>query len=102
MGERKRMNKYPFTKDDLLAGVERMNLFGTRPTGSPAHREFVSYLKDEIHAMGFETVSNEYKFDRWQAKSSSIVLHNPDGDSEVHVSSPFPYSGETDENGVSG
>lgn len=102
MEERKKMKEYPFTKDDLLAGVEKMNSFGTRPTGSPAHREFVSYLKDEIHAMGFETISNEYKFDRWQAKSSSIVLHNPDGDSEVHVSSPFPYSGETDENGVSG
>ena len=93
---------YPFTAQDLLAGVEKMNSFGTRPTGSPAHNAFIGYLKDEIHAMGLETRVNNYNFDRWQAKRTALTLLTDNGPEEIHVSSPFPYSGETTPFGVTG
>ncbi|MCQ2474946.1 MAG: M28 family metallopeptidase [Clostridia bacterium] len=94
------MNDYPFSEKSLLEGVEKMNSFGSRPTGSKAHNDFIGYIKDEISAMGIAPQSDIKYFDRWQAKSSSIVIHTAEGDMPVHVSSPFPYSGETDAAGI--
>lgn len=94
------MSEYPFNAESLLEGVEKMNSFGSRPTGSPAHNAFVGYIKDEINALGFKAESDIKYFDRWQAEKCSLVIHTAEGDLPVHVSSPFPYSGETDLNGV--
>lgn len=96
------MTEYPFTKEELLENVKKMNSFGSRTTGSKGQNNFIAFLKDEIHKMGFETKSDYHTFDRWQAEKSSITLHTDTGDVDVHVSSPFPYSGDTDENGVTG
>lgn len=35
------------SKQEVLAGVEKMNSFGVRTTGSGAQRDFVSYLRSE-------------------------------------------------------
>lgn len=94
------MSDYPFTAESLLEGVKKMNSFGSRTTGSKAHNDFIKYIKDEISAMGIEPKSDIKHFNRWQAKKSSIVIHTAEGDMDIHVSSPFPYSGETDFNGV--
>ncbi len=91
---------YPFDKASLLHGVETMNSFGSRTTGSLGHKRFVQYIKDEIASMGLETHSDSKTFDRWEAKSATLVIHAKDGDVPVHVSSPFPYSGETGEEGI--
>lgn len=90
----------PFTAADLKAGVEKMNSFGIRTTGSPAHNAFVGYIKEQIEEMGFVPESDYKLFDRWEARNASITIHSEEGDIPVHVSSPFPYSGETDKNGV--
>lgn len=94
------MENYSFSPETILAGVEKMNSFGSRPTGSKAHNDFIAYIKDRIVSMGFKPESDIKYFDRWQAISSSIVIHTSEGDMPVHVSSPFPYSGETDVNGI--
>lgn len=90
------------SKEEVLAGVEKMNAFGVRTTGSAAQREFVSYLKNEIHSMGLETYSDLYSFDRWEERASSITIHSAGGDEKIEVSSAWPYSGETGPSGVTG
>ncbi len=82
--------------------MNTMNSFGVRYTGSKAHKDFIGYLKNEVKAMGFETYSDERCFKRWEAKKTSITLHKPNGDVDIPVSSPYPYSGETGSNGVRG
>ena len=34
------------SKEEVLAGIEKMNGFGVRTTGSGAQRDFVNYLKE--------------------------------------------------------
>lgn len=90
------------SKDEMLARVEKMNSFGPRLTGNKAHKEFIKYLKDEINALGILTYTDPYFFNRWEEKNSSLVIHDENGDEKVHISSVFPYSGETETDGVNG
>ena len=39
---------YPFDAQSLLRGVEEMNAFGSRTTGSPGHNAFVSSINRQI------------------------------------------------------
>lgn len=89
-------------KAEMLKRVEKMNSFGPRLTGNEAHKKFIRYLKNEINALGIETYTDPYFFNRWEEKSSSLYVHSEEGDKKIHISSVFPYSGETDENGVTG
>ena len=91
---------FEISKERVLCGMETMNSFGLRLTGSEGQQKFVDYLKDEIHKMGFTTYSDLYSFDRWEEKHSSIKIINQNGDEEIEVTSAWPYSGETDENGI--
>lgn len=84
----------------MLAGMEKMNSCGVRLTGSPAHNEFITYLKAEISKMGVEIFSDPFRFDRWEEKSSSIDIFELTETVNIPVSSAFPYSGETEEGGV--
>lgn len=86
----------------LLQRTEKMNAYGPRLTGNRGHKQFIEWLKDEIQSMGITVYSDPYYFDRWEEKSSSIVLHDTDEGTPIAVSSAFPYSGETGENGVRG
>lgn len=91
---------FNISKERILNGMETMNSFGLRLTGSSGQQRFVDYLKNEIHQIGFNTYSDLYSFDRWEEKHSSIKIINHDGDEEIEVTSAWPYSGETDENGI--
>ena len=90
------------SKRTVLNGMNKMNSFGTRLTGSKGQLDFIAYLKNEIKKMGLEVYSDPYRFNRWEEKKSSIVLHGMEGDESIHVSSPWPYSGQTGENGITG
>lgn len=90
------------SQQNILQGIEDMNSFGARLTGTKAHNSFISYLKDKIHQMGIETYSDPYRFNRWEEESASLTLHGQEGDEDIHVSSVWPYSGETDPQGVTG
>ncbi|MBP3695976.1 MAG: hypothetical protein J6J45_00385 [Clostridia bacterium] len=91
---------FVISKEKLLEGVDKMNSFGTRLTGSPGQDAFVTYIKNEIKDMGLEVYSDLYSFDRWEAKESSIVIHNDNGYESIEVSSEWPYSGETPKDGI--
>ena len=88
------------SKENMRKGMNDMNAFGSRLTGSKGHHAFVEYLKDEVRAIGYEPVSDIKHFERWEEKQSSLVLHTKKGDVELPVASAFPYSGETGPEGI--
>ncbi|MEK4006013.1 hypothetical protein [Paenibacillus sp. FSL H3-0333] len=82
----------------MLDNIEKMNSFGSRTTGSEGHNQFIAWLQQQVTDMGLTVYRDKYTFDRWEEKNSSVTIDNE----EIHVSSAFPYSGETDSNGVAG
>ncbi len=88
------------TKKQMLNGIKKMNSFGVRLTGSKSQIDFIEYLKKEIRGMGLSTYSDPYFFDRWEAKHAELNLISENGKENVHISSVFPYSGETEEAGI--
>ncbi|MCQ2409183.1 MAG: hypothetical protein MJ068_01405 [Clostridia bacterium] len=84
------------SKETVLANMEKMNSFGLRLTGSKGQNDFCAWLKEQAKGMGYEVLSNPYKFDKCEFKDYSL---NIDGE-DYHISSPFPYSGLTPEEGV--
>lgn len=91
---------FNISKDEMYAGIEKMNSFGTRLTGSRGHTDFINYLKDEIAEMGVPVFSDPFYFKRWEEKSSSIEIIDGDEKINIPVSSAYPYSGETGEDGI--
>lgn len=89
------------SKEEMLNRIKTMNGFGARLTGSKGQLEFISYLKHEISSMGFSVYSDPYFFNRWEETSSSLFLSVDGVQTELPISSVFPYSGETPEDGVS-
>lgn len=83
---------------ELYAEVQKMNSFGSRLTGTQGQRAFIGWIKEQIVNEGLEVHSTPYTFDKWEPERWSLVV---DG-TEIHVSSPFPYSGLTGEEGVTG
>lgn len=75
-----------------------MNSFGSRLTGTKGQNAYTAWLKDEIAKMGYDVVDKQYTFKKWEATDWSLTV---DGQN-IDVSSPFPYSGLTDEKGVTG
>lgn len=82
----------------MLKDIEVMNSFGSRTTGSEGHNQFISWLEQQVTDMGLKVYRDHYTFDRWEEKNSSLMIDQQ----SIHVSSAFPYSGETDEKGVTG
>lgn len=78
--------------------IELMSSFGSRTTGSKGHQAFITWIKTQLGSMGFEIHSDTYTFDRWEEKKRALIINQE----EIHVSSVYPYSGETDKNGVTG
>ena len=78
--------------------IEIMNGFGSRTTGSKGHQEFIAWLKQQLKDMGLSIYSDTYMFERWEEKRSALKVNQED----IHVSSAYPYSGETGENGITG
>lgn len=79
------------SREAVLKGMETMNAFGLRLTGSKGQRNFIDYLKAEIHEMGFKTYSDLYSFERWEEKYSSIQIEKQNAFEEIEVSSAWPY-----------
>lgn len=91
---------YNISKENLALGMEKMNSCSARLTGSKAHNDFISYLQDEIKKMGVKIYSDPFYFKRWEEKKSEIEILDGDEKINIPVSSAYPYSGETDENGI--
>lgn len=86
------------SEETMKQAIETMNAFGNRTTGSKGHEEFIAWLKKQLDDMGLKTYSDTHTFHRWEEKKCALFIQQE----EVHVSSAFPYSGETDKDGVTG
>lgn len=88
------------SKAELAEGIEKMNSFGTRITGSEGQLGFIKYLKDSIRDMGLEVYSDPFYFKKWEKKEASLKIFGYNGPEDIEISSVFPYSGETKESGI--
>lgn len=88
------------SKDRLLDGIEKMNSFGTRLTGSSGQLEFIKYLKSQIREMGLEVYSDPFYFKKWEQKDASLKIFGYNGPENIELASVFPYSGETKDSGI--
>ncbi|MDW2800798.1 hypothetical protein RZO55_24815 [Clostridium boliviensis] len=86
------------SEESMRKKIEIMNGFGSRTTGSKGHQMFIAWLKQQLNDMGLPVYSDTYTFERWEEKRSALTVNQED----IHVSSAYPYSGETDENGITG
>lgn len=91
---------FDISREAMLEGINTMNSFGTRLTGSKGHNDFIKWLKDEITKMDIPVYSDPFYFRRWEEKHSSIEILDGDEKINIPVSSAYPYSGETDKNGI--
>jgi hypothetical protein len=74
---------------------------GYRPTGSPAHEQYIQLLSQELTAAGVEQVHTEpYSFEKWTPASWSLSLLSGASSTPVQVSAFVPYSGTTGPAGV--
>ena len=86
------------SEETMRKEIEIMNGFGSRATGSKGHQEFIVWLKQQLNDMGLSIYSAPYTFERWEEKRSALTVNQED----IPVSSVYPYSGETDVNGITG
>ena len=86
------------TKQQISDSMDIMNGFGLRLTGTKGQREYCAWLKNQIKAFGLPVFDKQYNFDRWEAHKAALSIEGND----VGVSSAFPYSGLTGQNGVTG
>ena len=91
---------FNISKERLLEGMNIMNSFGTRLTGSKGHNDFIKWLKDEIAEMDIPIFSDPFYFTRWEEQNSSIEILDGDEKINIPVSSAYPYSGKTSAYGI--
>jgi hypothetical protein len=81
----------------LWSWIERLNAFGPRLTGSPAHAASIDLIAHELQSMGLTVQRDTHLMTRWTALSTGLRL---DDGRTLQVASAFPYSGETSAEGV--
>jgi hypothetical protein len=79
--------------------VNQMNDLGPRYTGGRAHSRFVELLAAGFESLGLEVKRDTKKFYRWFAKRYDLSVTA--SDEVVPVTSYYPYSGETSQDGIS-
>lgn len=81
---------------NMQEAINQMQSFGSRTTGSKGHLAYTKWLKEKLISMGLKIQSDRYFFERWEEKRSALYIQGE----ELHISSVYPYSGETGEKGI--
>jgi hypothetical protein len=80
-----------------------MAKLGPKYTGNKAHVEFVEFLATTMKKLGLDVAQDRYTFPRWDARRWSLSIAPAGGSPfQPHVTSYFPYSGQTTPQGVTG
>jgi hypothetical protein len=94
--------KFP-TQEEIWRELVLTNDFGTRYTGTAAHRKYEMYLAEEFTKIGLAPEHLSYTLPRWDPKDMSIKAVAKDGThKEVPVAAYWGYSGKTGPEGVTG
>ncbi len=83
---------------DYNAQIRRLAELGPRVSGNEAHHALIEDVASQLIALGYDVNRDRHTFDRWDASTVDNSLRIEDAD--VPLSSVWPYSGETDEAGV--
>lgn len=87
-------------KDGLQKDFETMLGYKNRMTGAPEQKAFIDYIKQRIEEMGYKYYTDPFFFTRWEPTDWHIQVLEGNSKVDIPVSSPFPYSGQTDESGI--
>lgn len=71
-----------------------------RPTGSPAHKAYVSWLTNQLRATGATVTTEPYTFEKWVPKTWSLQMLNGTKPGIVNLANYVPWSGQTGAAGV--
>jgi hypothetical protein len=90
--------------DEIWSWMVAMNDLGpNRYTGNKAHVAYINFLEKNLKSFGLTVDRDTYKFPRWEAKNWGITVKPAMGAAwKVPVSSYYPYSGQTGNDGVTG
>ncbi|MEK4059797.1 MULTISPECIES: hypothetical protein [Paenibacillus] len=90
-------------KEKLWYWQEELNRVGPRFTGNKAHRKLIDFFEQELTDMGLKVNRDKHLFTKWEAKQWSLSVQAEHGGIEEYpVTSYYPYSGTTTEDGVVG
>ena len=93
------------SKEKLIEMEEKMVSIGTRFTGCKAHEDWIDYISEQMTNLGYEVKEDVKTFKRWEPKDWALSFETAEGekvDVDKEDVSYYPYSGITDEEGVSG
>lgn len=86
---------------ETLFGYERQMVeLGPRFTGSPALRGWHDLVAGRFAELGLEVLREPMPIDWWEHKRWSLTLIESGAETEIPVAAYYPYSGHTDEEGV--
>lgn len=89
-------------KEKLMELEKDMVDLGPRLTGNKAHENYIALLKKELSSYGYEVKSDFLSLKRWEPKKWSLSYTDKGETINVSDITYYPYSGITDEGGVSG
>lgn len=90
------------SSDDLWELERKLDSYGLRATGNPAHQAYVAWLQAQLEAIpGLELQTSDYPIQRWTGTGASLEV----GDSmaltlPLPISGAVPYSRVTPATGV--
>jgi hypothetical protein len=72
-----------------------------RPTASPAHEQFVNWIRDQLRAIpGVQLSELNYRINRWNPSAAKLIMHVGGADVALPVADAIPYSQPTTPSGV--
>ena len=93
------------SKEQIIKMEEEMVAFGPRFTGCKAHENWIDYLQGKMKDLGYDVKEYEETFKRWEPKDCGLSFVDAE-DNNIVVDKDdvcyYPYSGITDEEGVTG
>ena len=92
-----------YNREKIISLEEQMVAFGPRLTGSQAHENYISLLKNELTSMGYTVYSDKLIMKkRWEPHRWKLTIHTDNEDLEISNVTYYPYSGVTGPEGVNG
>jgi hypothetical protein len=91
------------TSGELQAAVQAKQAINHAflPTGSDAHKTWVEQIANELTAAGVQNVATPpFSFTQWTVTRTSLLLQEGTTAGPVKITSYFPYSAPTTEDGV--
>jgi hypothetical protein len=91
------------SQKEVWSNLTWMAKLGPKYTGNKAHTTYVDFLATEMKKLGLTVTRDTYTLPMWEAKRWEINVAPATGKAfKAPVTSYFPYSGQTLQNGVTG